>query len=521
MKKLFLLFLIGLMAMGFAQPSWSAPAPIVEYLFNEGPGITAINTGTLGYGTNGAINGASYSSDTPLDSGFSLEFDGIDDFVRVQDTFDYTDQLTIEAWIKPDAVDDQRNIWDDYGNPGVLLKVTNGGVQFSISTATDPDSITVYDGTVIIGEWQHIAGIYDGSEMRVYINGVHTGAVKSTYGTIIDNDGSPTYAAIGSSNVEPDLLNFDGKIDDFRIFNTALDPSELANGFFELEADFVANPITGISPLTVNFSDQSIGYISSWSWGFGDNSTSTEQNPTHAYDDPGTYTVSLSVTGPYGSDTETKTDYITVNYPAPVADFTANPLSGVYPLTVNFTDQSTGTITSWSWDFDDGSTSDEQNPAHTYNDPGTYTMELTVNGPGGTDTETKADYIVVEHETPVANFTADNTIGVAPLTVNFGDASTGDITSCLWDFGDNKTSTEENPAHTYDNPGIYTVSLFVSGPHGSDTEVKLGYITVSEPGDDNGDGGGGGGCFISTPHWVFSRYHNIVKIEYTGKISEI
>ncbi len=124
-------------------------------------------------------------------------------------------------------------------------------------------------------------------------------------------------------------------------------------------------------------------------------------------------------------------------------------------------------------------------------------MKLTITGPGGTDTETKADYIVVEHETPVANFTADNTIGDAPLIVNFSDESTGDITSCLWDFGDGETSTEENPTHTYDNPGIYTVSLSVSGPHGSDTEVKLGYITVSEP--DGDDGGGGGGCFISTP----------------------
>ena len=182
----------------------------------------------------------------------------------------------------------------------------------------------------------------------------------------------------------------------------------------------------------------------------------------------------------------------------PEPDFSATPLSGTAPLTVNFTDESSGIIDTWEWDFGDNSAlSNNQNPQHTYQDPGTYTVELTVTGPGGTDTETKADYIVVEHETPVANFTADNTIGDAPLTVNFSDESTDDITSCLWDFGDGETSTEQNPNHTYDNPGIYTVSLSVSGPHGSDTEVKLGYITVSEPDDD--DGGGGGGCFISTP----------------------
>jgi hypothetical protein len=233
MKRLSLLFLMGLLTMGFAQPSWSAPTPIVEYLFNEGSGTTALNTGSLGNGTNGTINGASYSSDIHLGLGFSLEFDGINDFVRVLDTFDYGNQLTVEAWIKPDAVEDRRNIWDDYGNPGVVFKISNGGLQFSISTPEHPGpGITVYDGTINVSEWQHVAGIYDGSEMRVYINGVHTGEIKSTSGTIIDNPGSPTYAAIGSSNVEPNLLNFNGKIDDFRIFNVALNPSELANGYF-------------------------------------------------------------------------------------------------------------------------------------------------------------------------------------------------------------------------------------------------------------------------------------------------
>ena len=214
--------------------------------------------------------------------------------------------------------------------------------------------------------------------------------------------------------------------------------------------------------------------------------------------------VSLTISGLGGSDTETKTDYITVNYPAPVANFTANPITGMTPLIVNFTDQSTGNITSWSWDFGDGETSTNQNSTHTYDDPGTYTVNLTVTGPGGTDKETKADYIVVENETLIANFTADKTSGFAPLTVNFSDESMGDITSWLWDFGDNETSTEENPAQTYDNTGTYTVSLTVWGPGGSDSEVKTDYITVSEPDDggddddDDGGGGGGGGCFVST-----------------------
>jgi PKD repeat protein len=77
-------------------------------------------------------------------------------------------------------------------------------------------------------------------------------------------------------------------------------------------SDFSANPTMGPAPLTVNFTDESIGDIESWEWDFGDGPTSTEQNPTHVYENYGTYTVSLTVIGPGGSYTETKTDYINV-----------------------------------------------------------------------------------------------------------------------------------------------------------------------------------------------------------------
>ena len=79
-----------------------------------------------------------------------------------------------------------------------------------------------------------------------------------------------------------------------------------------------------------------------------------------------------------------------------------------------------------------------------------------------------------------AGFTADLTSGPVPLTVNFTDQSTGDITSWSWDFGDGATSTEQNPSHTYTDAGTYTVSLAVTGLCGSDTEVKANFITVEQ-----------------------------------------
>ena len=83
--------------------------------------------------------------------------------------------------------------------------------------------------------------------------------------------------------------------------------------------------------------------------------------------------------------------------PAPAADFDVDSLSGRIPFTVNFTDRSSGTIDSWSWDFGDGSISDEQNPVHTYVVPGNYTVSLTVTGPGGSDIETKSELIEVRY----------------------------------------------------------------------------------------------------------------------------
>ena len=163
-------------------------------------------------------------------------------------------------------------------------------------------------------------------------------------------------------------------------------------------ADFTTDPTSGEAPLTVNFTDQSANNPTSWQWDFGDEGTSTEQNPAHIYNNAGTYTVSFTVTNEYGTDTETKTDYVVVNETdsTPVADFTANPTSGTAPLTVNFTDQSTNNPTSWQWNFGDGRTSTEQNPAHIYNSAGTRTVSLTVTNEYGTDTETKNNYIYVE-----------------------------------------------------------------------------------------------------------------------------
>jgi PKD repeat protein len=170
-------------------------------------------------------------------------------------------------------------------------------------------------------------------------------------------------------------------------------------------ADFTATPTSGPGPLEVAFTDTSVGNITTWYWSFGDGYTSTEQNPVHTYNTGGTYyDVLLTVSGPDGIDTELKLDYITVGTPPPKAEFTADRQGGSSPVTVKFTDMSTGDITEWLWEFGDGETSVEQNPTHVYSGPdgSKFTVSLTVSGPGGNDTETKIDYIFIFYWPPHA-----------------------------------------------------------------------------------------------------------------------
>jgi len=169
----------------------------------------------------------------------------------------------------------------------------------------------------------------------------------------------------------------------------------------------------------------------------------------------------------------------------PVAAFVGSPTSGAYPLTVNFTDQSTNAPTSWSWDFGDGvGTSTAQNPSYTYTSAGSYTVTLTATNAYGSDDEIKTNYITVTAPPPpTAEFSGTPLSGEAPLTVDFTDLSTGSPTSWSWDFGDGVgTSSAQNPSYTYNNVGTYTVTLTATNAYGSDGETKVDYITVTEPG---------------------------------------
>jgi PKD repeat protein len=174
------------------------------------------------------------------------------------------------------------------------------------------------------------------------------------------------------------------------------------------QAKFTATPANGHPPLDVQFTDKSTGNISAWEWDFnGDGAIdSIMQNANYTYETPGNYTVSLTVRGPKGNDTEVKKDYIQVARCPYFADFTiesipsncqvqGNGTSCTGTTTFHFIDKSTGNVTAWAWDFDSNGSIDstQQNPTHTYTKDGNYTVTLTITTPECKDTLTKWDYI--------------------------------------------------------------------------------------------------------------------------------
>lgn len=273
-----------------------------------------------------------------------------------------------------------------------------------------------------------------------------------------------------------------------------------------MDVDFVGTPTSGRAPLTVAFTDLTIGDPTMWAWEFGDGATDMVADPTHTYSEPGVYTVRLAASNQYGGSGEmVKERYITVDPACDIkADFSASPTTGSAPLTVQFTDLSTGHPTMWHWDFGDGVIPMEScsgdgcdniaNPTHTYLEPGEYTVTLTASDQYGcSDTVTKKEFVVVVPACDIkADFRADPETGTAPLTVRFTDLSTGYPTMWSWDFGDGPIPMEENascsgdgcsnvanPIHTYLEPGEYTVTLTASDQYGcSDTVTKQQYVVV-------------------------------------------
>ncbi|MEQ1892535.1 MAG: PKD domain-containing protein [Planctomycetota bacterium] len=253
-------------------------------------------------------------------------------------------------------------------------------------------------------------------------------------------------------------------------------------------ADFTSSSGGGVAPVTVAFTNATTGVFGAQLWSFGDGTFSVESNPVHTFTRAGAFDVSLTALGAGGTNSVTKTGFISATDPGgpnpPVANFTQNRTAGNVPLPVQFSDRSTGEVTAWQWNFGDGSFSSAQNPLHSYTTGGVFTVTLQASGPGGSNVISKLDLIVANVPGALdVDFVTNVTTGSAPLTVRFratnvvGRALTG-----TFDFGDGTTggvsANNGRITHVYGTPGTYTVTLTATDGVSTDIEQKVGFIVV-------------------------------------------
>ncbi len=278
-----------------------------------------------------------------------------------------------------------------------------------------------------------------------------------------------TYASGGTYTVTLTATNDCGPIayeQDVTIQGTLVAPT----------AAFSANQLIGCSPMAVQFTNQSSGSIDSFSWSFpgGTPSTSTDPNPTVTYSNVGNYNVTLVATNAAGNNSSVETNYITVS-PEPIANFTSNVSGSNITLS-----NSSLNASSYSWNFGDGITSTSASPTHTYDMDGNYTITLSATNACGTVSSTET-IIISTLMTPTAGFSSSITTGCSPMTVNFTDLSSANTSSWQWTFpgGTPATSTLQNPVVTYDNTGIYDVTLIAGNAAGNNTSTQSSFIVVN------------------------------------------
>ncbi len=251
-------------------------------------------------------------------------------------------------------------------------------------------------------------------------------------------------------------------------------------------ADFDATVLSGCSPLLVQFTDKSTN-ASQLLWNFG-NGSPVQSGPTAAsiYASAGTFTVTLVAVNVNGTDTARKT--ITV-LPTPIVQFNVDDSAGCFPLPVKFTDQSNaspGVITDWLWDFGDGVTSNQQNPAHVYRIENVFNVTLKVTSNSGCiGSLTKTRHITVTNGVKASFFNSFASACKPPSVIDFFNGSTGPGSlSYSWRFGDGSPlSNQPNPSHIYNATGLYNVTLIASSSDGCTdsivNQVEIPNVNIS------------------------------------------
>jgi len=242
-------------------------------------------------------------------------------------------------------------------------------------------------------------------------------------------------------------------------------------------ASFSYTPVAPAVNQSVQFTDTSTNYPTSWFWSFGDGTVSRFRDPSHRFLTAGTYTVALTAINSKGASTTTRS--LVISGAGPIASFKFTPESPITGQAVNFTDGSSNDPTVWSWNFGDGGTSDVRNPVHIYTQSGTYVVTLMATNRNGSGTTSQT--LTVRVAAPVAKFNFAPSEPGPGQPVTFTDTSSGIPTSWSWNFGDGGISTIQNPTHAFAAIGNYSVKLIATNAGGSSTITRTVTVAATGP----------------------------------------
>ena len=274
-----------------------------------------------------------------------------------------------------------------------------------------------------------------------------------------------TYDDLGDYNVSLTLSNVCGEDTQSETLNLNGGP----------DPQFSASETSGCAPLQVNFTDNSGGQVSARLWQFtgGNPATSTAANPSVAYDTPGTYPVTLTVSNALGTNTQTLSSFVEV-----IGAPDINILTQINGDRVRFV-ASEEDIANYTWDFGDGQSSTETSPTHTYADAGDYEVTLIAETSCGTFEYSEDISIQI---IPTSFFSSDINSACGGFEVQFYDLSSSNATAWQWTFpgGSPASSSDKNPIVTYDQVGSYPVTLATTNAAGTGTETISDFINVFE-----------------------------------------
>ncbi len=354
--------------------------------------------------------------------------------------------------------------------------INNGSVWLYLESTGNGDCNIVFDSLIVVftpsptvdaGLNQTVCTNDPAIDLSGVISGATTTGVwtggngtYSTSDTDLNATYTPTAAEISSGNVFLTLTSTNNggcvSVNDVVQFSFIAPP--FANFNFTEECLNQGSVYT-------DFSLPGFGNITNWQWDFGDSNTGSNQNETHTYASPGSYTVQLIVTSDSGcSDTTTNT---VAAYEMPVADFTYTSSCPNNQIIVDFTDNSTtisDPLTYWFYDFGGAGSIASENATQLFTADGTYTITHIVGTSNGCFDTTTQTLVVPAY--PVAGFSYNSSNGLNIGAIFEFINTAQNASSYLWDLGNNVSSTDIDPNNTYFDNGTYVVTQYAFGDLG-------------------------------------------------------